>query len=92
MTIPDVQDCRHQSPVFFGYDLARKPTGRGGDIAEDDEPQREDFVAHREGKPCPVCLVGKPGAAIHEQCHVFVAVDLFVSHICPVCFEFDKIW
>ncbi|CAM9233688.1 unnamed protein product [Laminaria digitata] len=61
MTIPDVQDCRHQSPVFFGYDLARKPTGRGGDIAEEDKPQREDFVAHREGKPCPVCLVGKPG-------------------------------
>ncbi|CAM9441219.1 unnamed protein product, partial [Scytosiphon promiscuus] len=61
MTIPDNQDCRHQTPVFFGYDLAKKPRSRAGALPEDEKPQREDFVAHRKGRPCPVCLVGKPG-------------------------------
>eukprot|EP00752_Nemacystus_decipiens_P008302 g7422.t1 len=61
MTIPDNQDCRHLSPVFFGYDLVKKPRSRAGALPDDEVPQREDFVTHRKGKPCPVCLVGKPG-------------------------------
>lgn len=61
MTIPDSQDCRHLSPVFFGYDLVKKPRSRAGALPEDELPEREDFVTHRKGKPCPVCLVGKPG-------------------------------
>lgn len=61
MTIPDNQNCRHQTPVFFGYDLARKPRSRIGGMADDELPLREDYVGHRKGKPCAVCLVGKPG-------------------------------
>lgn len=61
MTIPDDQDSRHQSPVFFGYDLVKKPRSRGGALDDHEKPKREDFVVHRKGKPCPVCLVRKPG-------------------------------
>lgn len=61
MTIADNQDCRHLSPVFFGYDLVKKPRPRAGALPEDEVPQREDYVTHRKGKSCPVCLVGKPG-------------------------------
>ncbi|CAM9873724.1 unnamed protein product [Ectocarpus sp. 6 AP-2014] len=61
MTLPDDQDSRHQSPVFFGYDLVKKPRSRGGALEDHEKPKREDFVVHRKGKPCPVCLVGKPG-------------------------------
>ncbi|CAM9150534.1 unnamed protein product [Ectocarpus sp. 12 AP-2014] len=61
MTIPDDQDSRHQSPVFFGYDLVKKPRSRGGALEDHEKPKREDFVVHRKGKSCPVCLVGKPG-------------------------------
>lgn len=59
---PGAQDPRHQTPVFLGYELARKP-GRGGRGLEDEDeqPRREDYVAHRKGQPCAVCLVGKPG-------------------------------
>lgn len=65
MTIPDGEDCRLKSPVFYGYDLVKKPRSRAGALPEDEVPQREDFVTHRKGKPCPVCLVGKPGTTVH---------------------------
>lgn len=59
---PDAQDPRHQTPVFRGYELARKPRRGGGQgLEEDEQPKREDYVAHRKGHPCAVCLVGKPG-------------------------------
>lgn len=62
MTIPDVQDSRNQSPVFYGFDLARKPRSRSDGAVEEEGPTREDFVTHGRGKKaCMVCLVGKPG-------------------------------
>ena len=64
ITIPDNQDCRQLSPVFFGYDLVKKPRSRAGALPDDEVPLREDFVTHRKGKPCPVCLVGKPGSLL----------------------------
>lgn len=67
MTIPDAQDCRHQTPIFFGYELARHPSSARAGFEEEQGPTLEDFVAHRKGKPCPVCLVGKPGMYEEER-------------------------
>lgn len=85
MTIPDDRDSQHQSPVFFGYDLAKKPRSRGGLLEDHEKPKREDFVVHRKGKPCPVCLVGKPGVgaggvASHDLLALRTALHSSTSH------------
>ena len=91
MTIPDSGDCRHQSPVFFGYDLVKKPRSRAGALPEDEVPRREDFIAHGKGKPCPVCLVGKPGTTMHPCSipgtgYIFLLLtSLYLGYIFPPC-------
>ncbi|CAM9335143.1 unnamed protein product [Ascophyllum nodosum] len=61
VTIPDTQDCQYQSPVFFGYTLARNSLANANAQERDKRPTREDFISYRPGQSCPVCLVGKPG-------------------------------
>ena len=63
VTIPDTQDCQYQSPVFFGYTLARNSLANANAQERDKRPTREDFISYRPGQSCPVCLVGKPGTS-----------------------------
>lgn len=61
VTIPDTRDGRNQTPVFFGYSLAKRSKEMLEGQYTDHGSTRKDFVKYRPGQPCPVCLVGKPG-------------------------------
>lgn len=75
-----MQDSCYQSPVFFGYELARKPRAREStaSAAGEPRPSLEDYVRRKSGNPCPVCLLGKVGKCYISQYSAKIAVPLGV--------------
>lgn len=68
--IPDEQDARNLSPVFFGYELAAKASGSAAWSIDGDNslgPSVDDFAAVRRAKPCALCLTGRAGTCAREE-------------------------